>query len=227
MRTLVIGDIHGCYDLFVDVLKKAQYNNNIDRLVLIGDYIDRGPDSKRVLDLVMQLSEEGAVVIAGNHEEMLLSSYKNPVTKDPWLLNGGDKTLLSFGIKEITKESVSLIPKKYIDFISGLPFYYENKDYIFVHAGLDPDLQQPELTNKYALIWLRDEWLRCKYTGEKTVIFGHSPTFTINSHSKATPWVSGKKICIDTGAVYPHYGGKLTCLELPGITTYTSSFQDL
>lgn len=224
MRTLVISDIHGCYDLFVDVLNKAQYNSNKDSLVLIGDYIDRGPDSKKVLDLIIKLCQEGAIALAGNHEEMLISSYKNPDTTIPWLMNGGDKTLKSFDIKDITRDSVTLIPKEYIDFILSLPFYYEIKDYIFVHAGLDPDLQQPELTNKYALLWLRDDWLRCKYTGEKTVIFGHSPTFTIHNHSTAIPWISGKKICIDTGAVYPRYGGKLTCLELPGMKTYCSSF---
>lgn len=226
MRTLVISDIHGCYDLLAAVLKKAHYNTNTDKLVLIGDYIDRGPDSKKVLDLVMSLAQDGAIVLAGNHEEMLISAYRNPDNITPWLMNGAASTLESFGIKEISSEGICRIPRKYFDFISSLPLFYEDKDYVFVHAGLDPDLQQADLTNKYALLWLRDDWLRCKYNGNKTVIFGHSPTFTIFNHNKAVPWISGKKVCIDTGAVYPQYGGHLTCLELPGMSTYCSSFKD-
>lgn len=217
MRTLVIGDIHGCYELLNKLLQKVNFQKNQDRIIFIGDYIDRGPEARKVLDLVMELVNEGAIALLGNHEEMFVAAYENFNHITPWILNGGRTTLASFGIDKNEKEGIREIPVKYIEFLKSLPLYYETKDYIFVHAGLDPQIQNPLYTNKYAMLWIRDEWLNCNYRGKKKVIFGHTPTLTINDHWKAEPWISGNKICLDTGGVYSKYGGRLSCLELPGM----------
>lgn len=215
----MIGDIHGCYKLLRKLLEEANYNSERDRLIFIGDYIDRGPDSLQVLELIMELVSRGAIALLGNHEEMLLSAYSKPERMIPWLMNGGSATLASFGINNRSEAGIKEIPLRFITFLENLPLYHETDDYVFVHAGLDPTMQNPKETNKYALLWIREEWLSCKYRGKK-VIFGHTPTFLIHPHREAEPWIDDDKICIDTGAVYSQYGGKLSCLELPNMKVY-------
>ena len=102
-RTLVISDIHGELTLFEELLQTAGYNPDKDQLILLGDYIDRGPDSKRVLEKVMELKHEGAVVLKGNHEDMMVRAFKtdDERTWKNWInRNGGTETLKSYGFAE-------------------------------------------------------------------------------------------------------------------------------
>jgi serine/threonine protein phosphatase 1 len=220
MRTLVIGDIHGCHQLLTTMLEQVHYQPQEDRLILVGDYIDRGQHSKEALDLVIALVSKGAIALLGNHEEMLLTTYNHTIDPTPWMMNGGYATLQSFGVYDLNRNDMRRALNSYVGFLDSLPLYYEDEDYIFVHAGLNPQSQNPHYTNKYELLWIREEWLNCNYHGSKKVIFGHTPTFAIKGYNKVQPWLDGNKICIDTGAVYSKYGGKLTCLELPSLKFY-------
>lgn len=204
------------FDKFVELLDKVNYDSDNDQLVLLGDYIDRGPDSKKVLDLVIELVKDGAVALMGNHEFLLLESLNNTETCEFWFKYGGLDTMRSFvpegwfGVLPYF-EQPKLIPLEYIEFLSGLPAWAEIDEYIFVHAGLPKYAKHPSESSLYDLLWVREEWIRRPYRG-KTVVFGHTPTFKLN-YGYFVPWFGKNKICIDTGACYMN--GKLTCLQLP------------
>ncbi|MDD5711452.1 MAG: metallophosphoesterase, partial [Smithellaceae bacterium] len=142
------------------------------------------------------------VCLRGNHEQMLLNYYERHEDEQMYLLNGGRRTLESYGIWE-GRDSENGIPATHMDFFHGLPYHYETDDYIFVHAGLRPGIPL-EKQDAEDLIWIRYEFIRSSYDFGKVVVFGHTPLYD--------PLVEDNKIGIDTGAVY---GGKLTCLVLP------------
>jgi len=222
-RILAIGDIHGMYNKLVKLLEIIKYNPKNDELFLLGDYIDRGPDSKKVVDLVIELVNNGAKAICGNHEDMLLKSFNSYEWYQTWLYNGGHKTIKSYEgnifAVDYKKELKDKIPREHIEFFKNLPIGYEIEDYIFIHAGLPEYANHPDEAKEYDLMWVRDEWIQRPYN-RKTIVFGHTPTFLIKGHEKPEPWFGQNKICIDTGAVFEKRGGKLTCLELPCCKTW-------
>jgi serine/threonine protein phosphatase 1 len=213
MRILAISDIHGMYDKLMELLELIKYNPKNDNLVLLGDYIDRGKEPVKALQKVLDMPLDGAVVLKGNHEQMLLDAWLGINHGDysmlyPHLHNGGGDTWLQ--LKELpNEESLSLIRK-----IEALPLIVETEDYIFTHAGVDSSIatngQEPE-----TLLWAREEFI-CQpaYKG-KTVVFGHTPTKFMGK--EFTIWNGGDKIGIDCGCVF---GGKLACLELPSMKEY-------
>jgi len=201
-RIFVIGDIHGCYEKLKTLLEKIHVKNN-DMLVFLGDYIDRGADSKKVVDEVINLkSRHHTVTLLGNHEKMLLDVLQKGLPIEMWLFNGGEATLLSYGIRG-HDISFHLFPPEHMEFFRSLLPYYETDNYIFVHAGLRPNipLRKQSVDD---LVWIRDEFIYSDCNFGKVVVFGHTPL--------AEPVFMRNKIGIDTGAVY---GGKLTCLILP------------
>lgn len=233
-RTLVISDIHGELQLFEELLQVSQYNPKNDQLILLGDYIDRGPQSKEVLEKVIQLKENGAIVLKGNHEDMMVKSLvlgEERAWRNWTGRNGGDKTLESYGFvasEFIVNEEDSFVKPelhsdlldKHLEFIQNLDYYVEWEDTIFVHAGVHPE-KKIEETDPYELIWIRDVFHN-GYAGEKTVIFGHTPSKNLhkdeNNHSI---YIGENKIIgIDGAAVY---GGQLNCLELPNQKVYAVS----
>ncbi|SFJ14305.1 metallophosphoesterase family protein [Thermoflavimicrobium dichotomicum] len=216
-RMLVISDIHGEASKFTELLKKAQYDPAQDQLILLGDYIDRGPDSKAVIEKVIQLTEEGAIALKGNHEDYMIKvAEKDGSVVEKWLRNGGKQTLQSYGYavdEKSSEEVVALLQtgkiKEHIDFLKNLPCYYEKDDYIFVHGGVDPNTPL-ESTDPNVLMWIRDEFHQ-GYKGEKTVVFGHTPTMKL--HGCYDVYFGENRIIgIDGGCVY---GGRLNCLVLP------------
>ncbi len=203
-RILAISDIHGCLSKLEKVLEEAKYNPNTDQLILLGDYIDRGKQSYEVVQRVKELVKGGAIALKGNHELMAINAFKGS-GGTMWLYNGGRETLESYA------RNYAVINDD-IEFFESLPDWHETDDYIFVHAGLDPEEPLPELTPQADLLWIRDEWFNSDYTG-KPVIFGHTPMSDIQI------WPNGKKIAIDTGAVF---GGKLSCIELPTMKKFAA-----
>lgn len=173
MRTFAISDIHGCYQTFESLLQKIGLEKN-DTLFLLGDYIDRGPGSKEVLDLILKLKEEQYNVqcILGNHEVMMLYALNHPHSQEAqsWeLWNGGEDTLKSFSAK-----SVSDIDLRYLDFIRSMSYYIEKDQFIFVHAGLNFRIPDP-FADKDKMVWAFEnkpeqnlEWL-----GDRIVVHGH------------------------------------------------------
>ena len=217
-RILAISDIHGELELFNELLEKVNYTPDQDQLILLGDYIDRGPDSKGVLARVMELKEEGAIVLRGNHDEMMVNTVDGRLgAKERWERNKGLATLQGYDPKlnimanPRTKEFTT-----HVNFIRGLDYYYETDEYIFVHAGVEPDVPM-EKADKYKLVWIREKFYE-NYKGEKTVVFGHTPTYRLWGERKLDVYFGENNIIgIDGGAVY---GGQLNCLELPSKKVY-------
>ena len=143
-KRYVVGDVHGCARSFRSMISGKIKLKKEDTLFLLGDYIDRGPDSKGVLDIIMELQRENYNVkpIMGNHGYMLLQSLEDEAEFENWKKNGSLQTLTSFGIPEDKANepnSVHLIPPLYIDFLRQMRFFEETEDFYFVHAGIVTD----------------------------------------------------------------------------------------
>ena len=210
-RIFAIGDIHGCISKLENIIDRIDLDAQNDTLVFIGDYIDRGPDSKGVVDFVLELrkSINQVICLLGNHEQMFLDYlHDKNFNKEIFLVNGGGNTISSYGVIE-TSEGIKVdVPESHMQFFTSLLPYYETDDYIFVHAGLRPNIPL-EKQSIEDLIWIRHEFINSSYDFGKIVIFGH----TLFSQ----PLIEPNKIGIDTGAVY---GGKLTCIQLPEVKIY-------
>ncbi|HAG16889.1 MAG TPA: serine/threonine protein phosphatase [Bacteroidales bacterium] len=179
----VIPDIHG-YSKTLEALIDQIRPSKTDHLIFLGDYIDRGPNSKGVLDYLMSLKEKGQKMncLLGNHEEFLLNSLaysksskgifnrfsKNKIKND-WLEFGGKETLKSFGTRNIER-----IPQKYIDWMSKLEYYLEFKDYVLVHAGLNFK-NEDIFADKLALLWSKEFEIIPSKIGYRQLIHGHTP----------------------------------------------------
>lgn len=203
MRYLVVSDIHGDIRKFEDVLKQASYNPKEDQLILLGDYIDRGPHSRDVVAKVKELVEEdGAIAIKGNHDDMFIRSRYEERALELWEINGASSTLKSY---EGRLEEM----EKHRDWLEdNLRLYYETEEYIFVHAGLHPHTPL-KAQEKDTMLWTRHNE---RIGLGKTVVHGHTPVRDIAYYKD--------QVDIDTGAVF---GGKLTLLELPSHEVYTVS----
>lgn len=185
------------------LIDKIPWNPKRDRLIFIGDYIDRGEDPKGVVDFILSLKKESDNIecLLGNHEAMLLD-YLRGRNRDLYLFNGGTVTLRSYSVRR-KSEKDSLIPEDHLEFFSNLKPYIELEHYYIVHAGFRPGRRIEEQSLE-DMIWIRYEFIDSDYDFGKKVIFGHTPF--------DEPLVTDKKIGIDTGAVY---GNKLTCIQLP------------
>ena len=217
-RILAISDIHGELELFDELLQKAEYDADGDQLILLGDYGDRGPDSKGVLERVIELKKRGAIVLRGNHDQMMLDAANDePGAKQIWARNGAFATLQSYdpSIKDMTLPTAAVF-WEHIDFIKETDYYHETDSFIFVHAGVQPDTPVGQ-TDPAILMWIRDEFYKV-YSGEKTVVFGHTPAFVMRGTRNNDVYFGDNRIIgIDGGAVY---GGQLNCLELPSGRSY-------
>jgi serine/threonine protein phosphatase 1 len=180
----VVPDIHGCAETLQMLIEDLIRPQQGDKLYFLGDYIDRGPDSKTVLDYLMKLEtmDFETRFLMGNHEDYLLRAYdydlkpdrilglkkKNRVKKE-WLFHGGKKAMESFGAKNLID-----IPKKYIDWMRQLDYYVELDHFILVHAGLNFKNEDPfEDTN--SMIWVRDYEVKPEMIKNKKIVHGHVP----------------------------------------------------
>ncbi|RNB88266.1 serine/threonine protein phosphatase [Brevibacillus nitrificans] len=222
-RMLVISDIHGELEKWESLLELVNYDPSVDQLILLGDYVDRGPASKGVLDKVMELHAKGAIVLMGNHDHMMIKSFEqDQVFIERWFRNGAYKTMESYGHPAAEQENgapqtleLTAELKQHLSFLKGLQCYHETEEYIFVHGGVHPTTPIHE-TDPYTLMWIREEFHK-GYKGEKTVVFGHTPTEGL--HGKNDVYFGENNIIgIDGGAVF---GGQLNCLELPSKKVYS------
>ncbi len=209
-RIFAVGDIHGCYEKLVELMKILPWKKqNGDLLLFIGDYVDRGTGSRDVVEFLVQLQKNGGdfVFLKGNHEKMLLDYYVDHKDQMLYIANGGAETIASYVEGAIGRKAFEL-PKEHLQFLQTLQLYYETEDYIFVHAGLKDSVPLQEQSQE-DLLWIREEFIYSVYDWNKRVVFGHT--------ALETPFVSPGKIGIDTGAVY---GNKLTAVELPAMRFY-------
>lgn len=217
-RTLVISDIHGELDLFDRLLEKTNFNNEQDQLILLGDYIDRGANSKGVIERIIELKENGAIVLKGNHDDLLVKSFNNQSgALEHWERAGGLTTLKSYD-SDIERMNIpdDIDFNKHAIFLENLDYYYELEEYIFVHAGIKPDLKLSD-NDTHTFLWIRELFYEI-YNGDKTVVFGHTPVSVIRGAKNHDIYFGENNIIGIDGAAA--YGGQLNCLELPSKKSY-------
>lgn len=217
-----IGDIHGCYAQLVALIEAivadvAQAGD--DRpvsLVFCGDYVDRGPESAKVLAALVWLARHATLDVTflrGNHEAMLLEFLEHPDRAEPWLAQDGVRTLASYGVAagpgddcfRLRDRLLDAMPAAHLAFLRGLPIRMTCGDYVFVHAGLKPGVALARQDDQDCL-WIGSEFLDADHRFEKVVVHGHS-------WSTDMPDVTDHRIGIDTGA---YETGALTAVRLDG-----------
>lgn len=218
-RIYAIGDVHGRVDLLsakFQLIDAHKLSHPIERPieVLLGDYIDRGPQSRAALDLIIKRTTVSEVfALAGNHEALLLGFLDDPRGLADWLRWGGKETMLSYGLRppntedavqllEFARKIQNALPREHVDFVKNLPLSFACGDFLFVHAGLRPgvpiDLQKPD-----DLMWIRQDFLNYDGSFGPIIVHGHSPV--------RQPDIRPNRINIDTGA---YITSKLTCLVI-------------
>lgn len=232
-RTLVISDIHGCYKELMQLLEEAAYIPEQDRLIILGDMIDRGKDSREVVTHIMELKKDYDVeVIGGNHEQLLGQWLNDSFDRGHvYGQNGGWKTIESYckphgvyGKVPKTKEVFRKYYQDHISFLTQLPNYYEDERFIYVHAGIDLTLADWHDTTDNFFRWSREEFWEGENKTGKTVIFGHTPTCFLHEAEGVKSyeiWRSKDgKIAIDGGC---SMGGKLhaLCIEEDAISVFS------
>ncbi len=222
-RVYAVGDIHGRADLLEALLEQieadaARHPEAVKRLIYLGDYVDRGPASSAVIDMVLHDGPPGfeVVPLMGNHEEMMLRFLEDIAVGRTWMMNGGDATLLSYGVeppsmfagtplvRHAQQQFAERLPARHKTFLDGLALSHTQGDYLFVHAGVRPGVPLDEQRAE-DLLWIRDEFLDSDRDFGKVVVHGHSITLD--------PDFRPNRIGIDTGAYRSH---QLTCLVLEG-----------
>ncbi|WP_297057091.1 metallophosphoesterase family protein [Thermosulfurimonas sp.] len=205
MRIFAIGDIHGCAEALERLLGRLPVDWGVDLVIFLGDYIDRGPEPRRVVEKVMELRKlypERVIALRGNHEWMFLR-YLRGIEPEVFLFNGGEATLRAY-----YQEGKLDIPEEHRTFLEDLPLYYETEDYFFVHAGVRPE-RPLHSQEEEDLLWIREGFYYYPGTFPKKIVFGHTPF--------PEPLLLPDRLGIDTGCVY---GGKLTAIELPAEKIY-------
>lgn len=220
-RVYAIGDVHGRLDLLEALVARiredARHGAAGSRtLVMLGDYIDRGPESAAVVDWLIDYAapELRLVALMGNHEDTMIRFLDDIRVGSTWLYYGGSETLESYGIAasrheeepaELRRLQAQLrlsLPRRHLDFLAALPLVHVDGDYLFVHAGVRPGVSLGAQARE-DLLWIRDEFLQSEGDHGKVVVHGHTiapePEFRKN------------RIGIDTGAFV---SDRLTCLVL-------------
>jgi serine/threonine protein phosphatase 1 len=184
MSRWVIPDIHGCNKTFRKLVNEMIKLKEDDLLITLGDYIDRGPDSKGVLDFLIELKEKTNLVgLIGNHEEFMMLSLNDKNVEKEWNNNGGIATKISF--------ENGIIPDKYYEFISNLSIHGRMDNYIFVHAGLDFTLDDIMKTDSDTKLWVRMGTVIPEKLNGKILITGHTivDLITIQKNIENKIWI--------------------------------------
>ncbi len=220
LRLYAIGDVHGCLDKLVTIHEWIAADLDDQRppdwrVVHVGDYVDRGPDSRGVVDYLIELTanDPRQICLMGNHDQMFAESIAgSPRYVSIWMEHGGVETLASYGLTRDAMERKIFdgvgfddeIPPRHIEFLLGLCHYVHYGDYFFAHAGIDPDHPLADQEPR-DLMWIRDPFLRDERDHGAVVIHGHTPVSKLD--------IRLNRIGIDTAAVF---GGSLSCIVLDG-----------
>lgn len=221
-----IGDIHGRSDLLAEMLAmlEARAAEEVREggepiVIFLGDYVDRGPDSAGVLDLLIQARPRGCErrCLKGNHEQAMLAFMDDPMSNRAWLLQGGAETLMSYGVQPpppvgaeeqdwigVAQLLRARIPAEHYDFLTGLERYVELGDYAFVHAGVDAARTLDQQTDE-DLFWIRAQFIASKRPFSHRVVHGHTPV--------DRPYADHRRVAVDTGA---YASGTLTAARFEG-----------
>jgi serine/threonine protein phosphatase 1 len=219
-RVYAIGDIHGRSDLLDRLLgfihrDLAPYGGEAT-LVFIGDYVDRGPDSRGVIDILLDIARQlPCHFLRGNHDQAMLDFAADPGTFPAWRTLGGGETLLSYGVRppagsdwgvlsQARQQFDRAVPAEHWRFLRQLQNAVEIGDYYFAHAGARPGVALSD-QDPQDLMWIRDEFLKSEHDFGKVIVHGHSPS--------GGPVRKSNRIAIDTGA---YQSGRLTAAVLDG-----------
>lgn len=225
MIVFAVGDIHGRADLLSQILRAIRVDANAasgrTTVVFLGDYIDRGPDSREVIDLLLAAARDRRFTwrfLRGNHDESVRDFLHDPMVGEAWVMNGGGETLRSYGVEPprpgaprdawiaAASALVSAMPSQHLKFFRSLEPWCELGDYLFVHAGLRPGVPLEAQKDK-DLMWIREPFLSDQRPLPKVVVHGHTPYREV--------FADRRRIGIDTGAFFT---GVLTALRLEGST---------
>jgi len=217
-KIFAVGDIHGCYRKLASLIERLPLDRDRDFLIFLGDYIDRGPESRGVIEYLLELREkvQNAVFLLGNHEHALLEYSRTGNVDYLRTLRsiGVETTLKSYSNSPVRSLSdLSFLPSEHLRFLETLQRYFRlngpsHPPYLFIHAGAIPgeDLDQCPLDR---LLTVRERFLKYEGPSDEITVFGHTRF--------ETPFVTPDKIGIDTGAAY---GNLLTAVELPKMRFY-------
>lgn len=212
-----IGDVHGCareLDMLMQMIQADAATIDSEKwLVMLGDYVDRGPQSATVLDWLTSPAPQPfrRIALAGNHERMMLDFLDAPTSSSAWLGFGGLETLRSYGItadvqamsqRLLASALASHVPEDHVEFMRNLPTSLQVPGYLFVHAGIRPGVPLEQQTDE-DLMWIRQDFLEAELDTDFTVVHGHTPA--------EVPVAAGRRIGIDTGAFA---SGRLTALRI-------------
>jgi serine/threonine protein phosphatase 1 len=220
-RIYAVGDIHGRADLLNEIF--GRIDDDVRRRpiahtveVYLGDYIDRGPHSRTVIDLLaVRLVANHAVCLRGNHEAVMEGFFQDPEILRYWEQLGGMQTLASYGVElhegtetvdDLHRRFLRAFPRAHELFMQCLSYQFSCGDFLFVHAGIRPDVPLDD-QDPNDLIWIRDEFLDCTRSHERFVVHGHTPV--------PHPDIRSNRINIDTCAWRT---GTLTCIAIEGST---------
>jgi len=194
-KIYAIGDVHGCADQLRELVGLCEEDAGAGRskLVFLGDYIDRGPDSRGVIEFLIDLqrwSPDEIVCLRGNHEDLLLAALESEDAEINWRHNGAHSTLKSYRATRPHE-----LPTRHIDWIRALPFFHDDGQRFFVHAGVHPDrpLHQQRARD---LLWIREPFLSSRTNFGRLIVHGHTPI------PSGIPELHANRLNIDTGAVY-------------------------
>ncbi|RUW50746.1 serine/threonine protein phosphatase [Mesorhizobium sp. M1A.F.Ca.ET.072.01.1.1] len=217
-----IGDVHGCYDELRTLEQKIELDalqfRGRKTIIMLGDYVDRGPNSRRVVEHLMAPPPEGfmRVCLAGNHEVAMLAYLDGHLSLEPWLRVGGRETLFSYGIdpdrladlygssEEVDERIREAIPATHVAFMRTLPVMICSERFLFVHAGIRPGIAL-EAQDEADLLNIRSEFLAAAHRLDRWVVHGHTIV--------DVPTLDGRRLGIDTGAFQ---SGRLTALRIVG-----------
>jgi serine/threonine protein phosphatase 1 len=218
LRIYAIGDVHGRADLLERLFALIDYDLQQRPPmraihVMLGDYVDRGPASREVIDLIlMRAARHELVALKGNHDALLLQAIDDPTTTGDWLMMHGVETLASYGLtsanvagsrlSDLGRAFAVALPESHEKFFRGLKSSYSHGDFFFVHAGVRPGIDL-SLQAKDDLLWIRQEFLRYEGDFGKVIVHGHSPVRDVEFHPN--------RIAVDTAA---YASGKLTALVI-------------
>jgi serine/threonine protein phosphatase 1 len=232
MRTFIVGDIHGRCAQLLNLLDMLPRDPKTDTLVFLGDLIDRGADAPGCVEHIMKLcaeSPERVICLRGNHEQMLMDFLEGHATI--WLtpVTGGERTFEQYtgqavrvyneqDFEEMRRAFADSFPIEHLEFMQGLPFYYEDEHAIYVHAGLDEG-KHPSESSRMSLLWMRDMDFYKNYRG-KPCVFGHTPTPLLPLRGRLGRhgiYISHSAVGLDTG--YNH-ASPLSCISLPDFNLF-------
>ncbi|MFN8241227.1 MAG: metallophosphoesterase family protein [Bacteroidales bacterium] len=217
-RLIAIGDTHGCIKTLDKLVNGKIGLGKTDILVMLGDYIDRGPSAREVLDFLVDLKKKGFSIITlkGNHEEMMQLAFEDDNLQNAWYLNGGATTINSFA--NIPREIINDV---YVGFIKSMPYYHSVGPFLFVHAGFN-ELADDPFSDTHEMTWECHSVYNTSFFREKVVVHGHRPKkmeVVLEALAK-----NARVIPLDTGCVYKNNSdlGILSALDLDSMTLFTT-----